>query len=49
MTKLALAYTIKDFTFERTAATAVPLGLDPGSLFLENKTGIHMKVAKVQQ
>ncbi|XP_068896553.1 probable cytochrome P450 6a23 [Tenebrio molitor] len=49
VTKLALAYTIKDFAFERTAATAVPLGLDPGSLFLENKTGIHMKVVKVKQ
>jgi cytochrome P450 family 6 len=49
VTKVALAYTVKDFAFERTAATAAPLGLDPASLFLENKTGLHMKVAKVKQ
>jgi hypothetical protein len=44
---MALAYTLKDFAFERTAATAVPLGFDPASLFLQNKTGLHMKVVKV--
>jgi cytochrome P450 family 6 len=49
VTKVALAYTVKDFAFERTTATAAPLGLDPASLFLENKTGLHMKVAKVKQ
>jgi cytochrome P450 family 6 len=47
VTKMALAYTLKDFAFERTAATAVPLGFDPASLFLQNKTGLHMKVVKV--
>jgi cytochrome P450 family 6 len=47
VTKMALAYTLKDFAFERTAATAVPLVFNSGSFFMQTKTGLHMKVVKL--
>jgi cytochrome P450 family 6 len=47
VSKVALAYTIKDFLFETTNQTAVPLRFDPGSLFVQNRGGIYLKVVNI--
>ncbi|RZC40628.1 p450 domain containing protein [Asbolus verrucosus] len=47
VSKIALAYMIKDFAFEPTSATSIPIKFNPGSLFLQNKGGIHLKVVKI--
>ncbi|KAJ3652765.1 hypothetical protein Zmor_018702 [Zophobas morio] len=47
VSKVALARIIKDFVFEATEKTPVPLQLDPGSLFVQNKGGLYVNVRKV--
>jgi hypothetical protein len=43
---LALAHVIKDFAFEVSDSTSVPLQLDESTLFLQNKGGLMLKVVK---
>ncbi|RZC42010.1 p450 domain containing protein [Asbolus verrucosus] len=45
--KVAVAYVIKDFTFETTSATTIPLQIDPAALFLQSKGGVHLKVIRI--
>lgn len=45
--KVALAYIIQDFRFERTSATDVPLQFDSAASFLMNKNGICLKTIKI--
>ncbi|CAH1375252.1 unnamed protein product [Tenebrio molitor] len=44
VSKLALAYVIKDFVIERTDSTPVPLNLEPSSLFLQSKKGLMLNL-----
>jgi hypothetical protein len=48
VSKLALSYIIKDFVFERTSATPVPLVMEPSTLSLQNKQGLMLKVIKAE-
>jgi hypothetical protein len=45
---LALSYVIKDFVFERTDATPVPLEMQPSAFFLQNKQDLKLKVVKAK-
>ena len=47
VSKVAMAAIIKDFVFDVTDKTPVPLRFDPGSLFVQNRGGLHLKVTKV--
>ncbi|XP_044261850.1 cytochrome P450 6k1-like [Tribolium madens] len=47
VSKVSLAYILKDFAVKKTNSTTVPLQLDPGAIFLANKNGVHLKVDKV--
>jgi cytochrome P450 family 6 len=46
VSKLALAHVVKDFAFEVSDSTSVPLQLDESTLFLQNKGGLMLKVVK---
>ncbi|CAH1375250.1 unnamed protein product [Tenebrio molitor] len=48
VSKLALSYVIKDFVFERTDATPVPLEMQPSAFFLQNKQALMLKVVKAK-
>ncbi|XP_063929991.1 cytochrome P450 6k1-like [Zophobas morio] len=47
VSKVALAYSLKNFVFDRVETTKVPLELDNGSPFILNKGGLYLKVTKV--
>ncbi|RZC42864.1 cytochrome P450 6k1, partial [Asbolus verrucosus] len=47
VSKVALAYVLKDFAFDTTDKTSVPLKFDPGSLFVQNRGGDFLKVVKL--
>ncbi|XP_063918403.1 cytochrome P450 6k1-like [Zophobas morio] len=47
VSKVALAYCLKDFAFEKAAATSVPLQFEPRSLFMVNKKGLYLKAVKL--
>nr|ABS31131.1 cytochrome P450 [Tribolium castaneum] len=47
VSKVALASVVKDFVFDPTERTPVPLRFDPGSLFVQNRGGLYLKVSKI--
>ncbi|XP_044265598.1 cytochrome P450 6k1-like [Tribolium madens] len=47
VSKVALAYVLKDFAVEKTGATNVPLQLDPKVMFIVDKNGVHLKMVTV--
>ncbi|KYB28576.1 putative cytochrome P450 6a23-like Protein [Tribolium castaneum] len=48
VSKVALAYILKDFAVEKTDSTTVPMQLDPGAIFLMNKNGVNLRVVEVK-
>ncbi|XP_068898640.1 cytochrome P450 6k1-like isoform X2 [Tenebrio molitor] len=47
MSKLAIAYVIKDYAVEPTNQTSIPMKYNPRYPFTQSKDGVHLRIVKV--